>query len=258
MSPVTKFVLAMVKGMGGPDLEKAIEDTVSWAGEEVGKLMREVAKGTPSESKKKSEEKLVAYLESHQEQATGIFASLIAGIDSTSTSSDFTLQGFLQVLNIVCSMAERVNGSLVLQGFVHSDKCLSYWHRKEKNESPGFQPFYKMSGGMSVIRPPSNMEIYILPESTGTVASLNGAIRRNENRELSFQSYFRCPKVWEIRETEIVFAGGENDDAEIPDGAPALLSLAKSIPLAISSYQAPAVALAQTLQSISKLGNSAL
>jgi len=245
MSITSNILFGIVKGLTGKDLESMPEDIGIFLGE----FLKEQTDGSRI-FKPDANIRLNNKIKENPEIASEIMKAVI-GPEQTK-DNDSLLPDYLFVLNLIIKEMQQLKRSIVLQGFLHDEECLSYWHI---NYDDNFMGYEIRDNKISLVPSLFHPHVYILPTKNGLNESgqLNDDIRRSETGYLDQEKYINEYCIQTIEEFQLcgdITAPPENnlfnemiDDIDkknikcwkIPDGAPGLLTMVSSIPLALEA-----------------------
>jgi hypothetical protein len=247
MSFLIKFVLAMLRGLGGPDLQKWLDDLPKSLGEEIGKIIRAHVGGDGKITDSGFQE-LSDWLKINLDKVPELFSSLLRGQPDMGHRGSSIIESYLLVLNAVTAAATEIGRPLVLKGFLHTPQCLSYWHR-DGGGSFSVRPFTKHPELDVISCHGTTLAIHIMETDSSfeRVRDLNRAIRKSDFHRLDHDIYSGAKEVDSIREFEVTWGMTGYEKSVIPNGAPGIIDMLSSLPVAFEAQGEPERALAATL-----------
>ncbi|MGP8322312.1 MAG: hypothetical protein ACT6FE_08370 [Methanosarcinaceae archaeon] len=249
MSFTMNLVLGLIKGMGGPDLQKIIDKLPEEIGTDIGTILKSYISNSSN-----NYSRLVDWINNNRNQSDILLKSVydvsISNAKNLENSNYNTtvLDDYLTVINLVIrTIIEDIKRPIVLQGFFHKENCLSYWHFVDlSNIAPiSYDPKHNF------IKLPSWPRIYILNKKINedNISKLNTKIRKNSSDRLDPADYLKSKYVSLIREFDLEL-GASLNTVKIPDGAPAIISMVNSLELAKNAHFGPSSQLKNTLNKI--------
>lgn len=243
MNATTRFVIGVIKGMDGPDLEKLLRDYPAFLGEKCGRLIKKfIDQGGLLNAR--DEEDLAKTIENEPTKTTvQLVGALVQdSLNSVQETDGGIVDNYLKVLNILTEAMAASGHALVLSGFLHDEHCLTYWDWESTLNQ--LQEFKQRGGAISP--GPLTPQIYLLDGSASdeNVIQLNLEIFRHHR--LSTVNKHQLKRITHAY-VEFGPKFGDAKRYEIPLGAPGIIRMFESLPLALRTQEAPANKLRETL-----------
>jgi hypothetical protein len=220
--------------MGGPDLEKWLENLPGAVGEEIGRILRRrLEQG--GELTAADEAQLKEMLTQDEALVSAAYKSLVEVESASRFPNRTVIDHYLTVLNTAAVACKELSKPIVLRGFFHDAECLS--SIDFSGLIAGSQPFFKI--GPSADQTPEF--IYISEGVAKVLDTIQGEGAEHAqlrlNREISGGEFpiLLGETVEMVWERAVNFYGGES--ARIPVGAPGAIRMLESLPLAISAQR---------------------
>ncbi len=232
MSLVTRFAMALIHDMAEPELTQWASGLSGRAGEE----LRDILRSSPPDA---GAEGIAAWLQDHHDEAAGLLPLLLKRSAGRDVADDTVISDYLAVLNGIANGALCCGRPLVLRGFFHCSDCLTYWCcHSEHLES--LHKLERDASGSLIRCGGTRPRIFILegPATNDRVWELNLEIRKSCLHRLDRSLYVGRPEVHMVREFCVQFTPGD-PEAEIPPGAPGIIEMMASLPVALDAQRMP-------------------
>jgi hypothetical protein len=241
METLLRMAMGILRGMGGPDLSRWLDDLPGEIGSQIGKVLKDHLVGQECLSDIAAQQ-LEAWMRSHTDSLSDIVASLL----KTPAAEQTLIPYYLCTLNTVVSVIRRIGRPVVIRGFLHDQHCITYWHC-ETQEAQRLPDFEKHPS-LDIINLPQQLTVYIAAErgQDQLVEELNLKIRKSKFHKLELTDYNFMEKIDQIDEFNVFFVG--KGTKPIEPGAPGIISMLLSLPIATSAQGLPVEMIRTTMK----------
>jgi len=250
MSLTQSLVIGIINGLVGQDVEELVNQLPKNLGEEIGHLIKRCA----NDQTDSASCEIANWLDANRKKAADLAGFLLVGLSRDSlqeTQSDSLIPKYLEVLNTIVGAMRAMKRGLVLRGFLHTDKILSYWAIDDYDGQVDLLEKDEKYDYISLsYRKPA---IYLLDESVelGRLSELNLAIRKRGR--LEHEILRNCPRVRCIRQFEIE-ADFLHGSIEIHEDTLGILEMILSLPQALAAQSVPIIKVQEQINEARKKG----
>ena len=232
MSVVTCFIAALVHGMEAAELDVWVSGLRGRSGEDLRTLWQHA----PPDDRVR---KIRNWVEEHHDDAARLLPSLLRFNIRRDAREETIITEYLAVLNSIAGAAICCGRPLVLRGFFHCADRLSYWYF-DSARLESLNRFKKDPREDLIKCGGTKPRIFMLddPSTDDRVTALNLEIRRSPLKRLPRSLVVGRPEVHAVREFLVGFTPGD-PDAEIPLGAPGIIEMMSSLPVALDAQRMP-------------------
>lgn len=260
MGITEKYVVGVLRGLDQEELAELIDDTPGLAGRKTGQFLRALLDGGVANLTAVRAGELKDLIAQDAEAEQALMQSIVR-FELKKEETEDILTIYQSALNFVCSVIAENGRSVILQGFLHSPNVWSYWEYEPAHSDILFQkkgrhlfPGTSLTVSIAPLEEADNESGSTTPTTERTLRDWNLAIRKaSDGKFKPAQSSRWGHEIKHVEEFKILMSdpwGINRREVDIPDGAPGLLGMFASLPIAMEAQGHPRKKLEETMQKL--------
>ena len=179
MALIERLVVGFVRGMGGPDIDKWLDDMPAQAGRAIGGVLKKHVGKDRILSDEGAEELTVLLKDQPLIASQAVSGMLIESSDSS------ILPLYVEILNLIVEALRSNERPLLIQGFLHNEEVLSYWSFSGSSENmSNFKLSYSDAPMLTMGYNTPIISLLARKHIARSSNDLNTEIRKNKDQKL--------------------------------------------------------------------------